>query len=178
MQHVVKICRRTLENMSQEHKGTTTGFSPCFHLPGCHVGVTLFLTHSHMLLILEAGAWTPESAQVLEQNPAAQRKLETLYRLCMKDLLSTERIYQLISRYPNLATQFYADFRKIALGAALSSWSSGCGRRVVVALREPERPACCSLHRSGGGQAVALAASKYRPNLWNSNGCSTWQDPS
>ena len=33
--------------------------------------------------------------KVLEQNPAAQRKLETLYRLCMKDLLSTERIYQL-----------------------------------------------------------------------------------
>ena len=26
----------------------TTGFSPCFHLPGFHFGVTLFLTHSRI----------------------------------------------------------------------------------------------------------------------------------
>ena len=28
------------------HRGTT-GFGPCFHLPGFHLGVTLVLTHSH-----------------------------------------------------------------------------------------------------------------------------------
>ncbi|CAJ1424281.1 unnamed protein product [Effrenium voratum] len=75
--------------------------------------------------------------KVLEQNPAAQRKLETLYRLCMKDLLSTERIYQLISRYPNLATQFYADFRKIALGEVPPSFNQELGASIDAACSDP-----------------------------------------
>ena len=32
----------------------TTGFGPCCHLPEFHFGVTLFMTHSH-LVIREGG---------------------------------------------------------------------------------------------------------------------------
>ncbi|CAK9086157.1 Glutamate dehydrogenase 2 (NAD-specific glutamate dehydrogenase) (NAD-GDH), partial [Durusdinium trenchii] len=53
---------------------------------------------------------------VLEHDPASQRKLETLYKLCIKDLLSTERIYQLVQRYTDLSRLFFEDFSKIALG--------------------------------------------------------------
>jgi len=76
--------------------------------------------------------------KVLEQNPAAQRKLETLYRLCMKDLLSTERIYQLISRQPALAEQFYTDFRKIATGESAPSFNSVLGASIDAACSDPQ----------------------------------------
>lgn len=76
--------------------------------------------------------------KVLEQNPAAQRKLETLYRLCMKDLLSTERIYQLISRHPALAEQFYTDFRKIATGESAPSFNSVLGASIDAACSDPQ----------------------------------------
>ncbi|CAE7900725.1 glud2 [Symbiodinium necroappetens] len=54
--------------------------------------------------------------KVLEHDAASQRKLETLYKLCIKDLLSTERIYSLIHRHPNLARLFFEDFALIARG--------------------------------------------------------------
>ncbi|CAK9021826.1 Glutamate dehydrogenase 2 (NAD-specific glutamate dehydrogenase) (NAD-GDH), partial [Durusdinium trenchii] len=76
--------------------------------------------------------------KVLEQNPAAQRKLETLYRLCMKDLLSTERIYQLISKRPALAEQFYADFRKIALGEIEPTFNKELGTSIDAACSDPQ----------------------------------------
>ncbi|CAE7405411.1 glud2, partial [Symbiodinium necroappetens] len=76
--------------------------------------------------------------KVLEQNPAAQRKLETLYRLCMKDLLSTERIYQLISRHPALAEQFYTDFRKIATGESAPNFNSVLGASIDAACSDPQ----------------------------------------
>ncbi|CAJ1429371.1 unnamed protein product, partial [Effrenium voratum] len=53
---------------------------------------------------------------VLEHDVASQRKLETLYKLCIKDLLSTERIYQLVYRHKDLARLFYEDFAEIAKG--------------------------------------------------------------
>mmetsp|Transcript_40612 Transcript_40612/g.94315 ORF Transcript_40612/g.94315 Transcript_40612/m.94315 type:complete len:1161 (-) Transcript_40612:134-3616(-) len=56
--------------------------------------------------------------KVLEHDAASQRKLETLYKLCIKDLLSTERIYSLIHRHPNLARLFFDDFSRIAHGQA------------------------------------------------------------
>ena len=88
---------------------------------GFCLNYTTAVTELSLMLSFMPHASTGQGVhKVLEQNPAAQRKLETLYRLCMKDLLSTERIYQLISKRPALAEQFYADFRKIALGHAPS----------------------------------------------------------
>merc|ERR1719310_1445021 len=54
--------------------------------------------------------------KVLDQDPSSQRKLESLYKLCMKELLSMERIYELATRIPELAVKFFEDFRRIALG--------------------------------------------------------------
>mmetsp|Transcript_22421 Transcript_22421/g.40433 ORF Transcript_22421/g.40433 Transcript_22421/m.40433 type:complete len:1145 (-) Transcript_22421:63-3497(-) len=76
--------------------------------------------------------------KVLEQNPAAQRKLETLWRLCMKDLLSTERIYQLASRHVGLARRFYEDFRQIALGQAKPAFNSEIAAAIDATCTDPQ----------------------------------------
>lgn len=54
--------------------------------------------------------------QVLDKDPSSQRKLESLYRLCMKELLSLERIYELVSRNLQLSITLFEHFRKIAHG--------------------------------------------------------------
>eukprot|EP00929_Paragymnodinium_shiwhaense_P023249 TRINITY_DN14602_c0_g1_i1.p1 TRINITY_DN14602_c0_g1~~TRINITY_DN14602_c0_g1_i1.p1 ORF type:complete len:1184 (-),score=307.56 TRINITY_DN14602_c0_g1_i1:349-3900(-) len=61
--------------------------------------------------------------KVLEQDPSSQRKLESLYKLCMKELLSTERIYDLATRIPELAIKFFEDFKRIATGEAQPSFN-------------------------------------------------------
>eukprot|EP00930_Biecheleria_cincta_P019369 TRINITY_DN147_c0_g1_i4.p1 TRINITY_DN147_c0_g1~~TRINITY_DN147_c0_g1_i4.p1 ORF type:complete len:1150 (-),score=209.95 TRINITY_DN147_c0_g1_i4:133-3582(-) len=76
--------------------------------------------------------------KVLEQNPAAQRKLEALYRLCMKDLLSTERIYQLVRRHLGIARAFYEDFKKIATGQAKPAFNAELAAVIDTACSEPQ----------------------------------------
>eukprot|EP00927_Polykrikos_kofoidii_P043178 TRINITY_DN37229_c0_g1_i1.p1 TRINITY_DN37229_c0_g1~~TRINITY_DN37229_c0_g1_i1.p1 ORF type:complete len:1141 (-),score=172.66 TRINITY_DN37229_c0_g1_i1:118-3540(-) len=57
---------------------------------------------------------------VLQKDLVSQRNLESLYKLCMKELLSLERIYELVHRHllPGLAAELFADFRRIAIGEA------------------------------------------------------------
>merc|ERR1719223_833346 len=54
--------------------------------------------------------------EVLANDPGSQLKLETLYKLCMRELLSTDRIFFVIERHLDLAMRFFEDFRNIALG--------------------------------------------------------------
>lgn len=54
--------------------------------------------------------------KVLERDPTSQRQLEALYKLCMRDLLSTDRILELLLKYLDLATQIFHDFKEIACG--------------------------------------------------------------
>jgi len=75
---------------------------------------------------------------VLEQNPAAQRKLEALYKLCMKDLLSTERIYQLVRRHLGIAHSFYEDFRQIATGQAKPGFNAELSVTIDTACSDPQ----------------------------------------
>eukprot|EP00931_Biecheleriopsis_adriatica_P003747 TRINITY_DN105516_c0_g1_i1.p1 TRINITY_DN105516_c0_g1~~TRINITY_DN105516_c0_g1_i1.p1 ORF type:complete len:1172 (-),score=218.17 TRINITY_DN105516_c0_g1_i1:95-3181(-) len=76
--------------------------------------------------------------KVLEQSPAAQRKLETLYRLCMKDLLSTERIYQLVYRHQGLAERFYQNFRDIAMGHSAPAFNTELSAAIDAACSDPQ----------------------------------------
>eukprot|EP00446_Apocalathium_sp_SHHI-4_P011084 CAMPEP_0177211602 /NCGR_PEP_ID=MMETSP0367-20130122/32181_1 /TAXON_ID=447022 ORGANISM="Scrippsiella hangoei-like, Strain SHHI-4" /NCGR_SAMPLE_ID=MMETSP0367 /ASSEMBLY_ACC=CAM_ASM_000362 /LENGTH=1009 /DNA_ID=CAMNT_0018660801 /DNA_START=1 /DNA_END=3027 /DNA_ORIENTATION=- len=62
--------------------------------------------------------------QVLENDPASQRKLESLYKLCMKDLLSTDRIFDLINRNMDLAVKIFEDFRSIATGKSAPEFNT------------------------------------------------------
>ena len=51
-----RVCKKLLLVYGSElNHQTTAGFGPCVHFPGFHLGVTLFLTHSHVLH-LEDGA--------------------------------------------------------------------------------------------------------------------------
>merc|ERR1719450_466927 len=54
--------------------------------------------------------------KLLERDAASQRKLEELYKLCMKELMATERIYELASRHLPIGQHLFEDFRAIALG--------------------------------------------------------------
>lgn len=76
--------------------------------------------------------------KVLQQDPSAQRKLETLYKLCTKDLLSTERIYGLVHRHPELARCFYEDFRKIAVGLAKPTYNEELGSKIDSSCSDPQ----------------------------------------
>jgi len=76
--------------------------------------------------------------QVLEKDPASQRKLETLYKLCMKELLSTERIYDLVQRHLDLAIRFYEDFKNIATGKEEPHYNESIGEAVDQACVEPQ----------------------------------------
>eukprot|EP00930_Biecheleria_cincta_P045104 TRINITY_DN31087_c0_g1_i1.p1 TRINITY_DN31087_c0_g1~~TRINITY_DN31087_c0_g1_i1.p1 ORF type:complete len:1227 (-),score=201.69 TRINITY_DN31087_c0_g1_i1:60-3383(-) len=76
--------------------------------------------------------------KVLQQDPSAQRKLETLYKLCIKDLLSTERIYGLVHRHPELAWCFYEDFRKIAMGLAKPTYNEELGSKIDSSCSDPQ----------------------------------------
>lgn len=75
---------------------------------------------------------------VLQQDPSAQRKLETLYKLCIKDLLSTERIYGLVHRHPELAQCFYEDFRNIAVGLAKPTYNEELGSKIDSSCSDPQ----------------------------------------
>lgn len=76
--------------------------------------------------------------KVLENDVASQRKLEALYKLCIKDLLSTERIYQLVDRHPDLAKSFYDDFKQIALGEIKPHFNEKLSDAVNVACSDPQ----------------------------------------
>jgi len=76
--------------------------------------------------------------KVLEQDPASQRKLEALYKLCMRELLSTERIYDLLQRHLGLAAELFEDFRRIALGQAAPQLNSALASAIDVACTEPQ----------------------------------------
>jgi len=52
---------------------------------------------------------------VLDQDPQSQNKLEALYKMCMKELLSAERTYNVVKRHLALAPNLFDDFRRIAL---------------------------------------------------------------
>jgi len=54
--------------------------------------------------------------KVLDRDPRSQSKLEALYKMCMKELLSAERIYDVVKRHLALAPNLFDDFRSIALG--------------------------------------------------------------
>eukprot|EP00929_Paragymnodinium_shiwhaense_P009186 TRINITY_DN11324_c0_g1_i2.p1 TRINITY_DN11324_c0_g1~~TRINITY_DN11324_c0_g1_i2.p1 ORF type:complete len:905 (+),score=217.21 TRINITY_DN11324_c0_g1_i2:153-2867(+) len=56
--------------------------------------------------------------RLLEKDPWSQRKLEALYKLCMKGLLSMERIYDIVQRHLSLAKKLFQNFKNIALGHA------------------------------------------------------------
>jgi len=76
--------------------------------------------------------------KVLEQDPASQRKLEALYKLCMKELLSTERIYELVQRHLQLGVQLFEDFRRIATGEAEPKVNEELGKAIDAACAEPQ----------------------------------------
>ncbi|CAE8609699.1 unnamed protein product [Polarella glacialis] len=76
--------------------------------------------------------------KVLDQNESAQRKLESLYKLCIKDLLSTDRIYQLVHRHINLAKRFYEDFRQIATGEVKPHFNAELGTAIDTACSDPQ----------------------------------------
>ena len=50
------------------HQGTT-GFCHCFHLPGCHFRVTLFLTHGHIQIEVVLSCWIESSHQTEKPGP-------------------------------------------------------------------------------------------------------------
>ena len=53
---------------------------------------------------------------VLVLDPQSQNKLEALYKMCMKELLSAERIYNVVKSHLALAPNLFDVFRRIALG--------------------------------------------------------------
>jgi len=76
--------------------------------------------------------------KVLEQDPASQRKLEALYKLCMKELLSTERIYELIQRNLGLSVRLFEDFRRIAVGEQSPGVNAELEKAIDAACAEPQ----------------------------------------
>lgn len=75
---------------------------------------------------------------VLQNDPGAQRKLEALYRLCMRDLLSTQRIFDLLRRQLDLAVRFFEDFQAIALGRAPPRFNSDLAAAIEKACPEQQ----------------------------------------
>jgi len=67
---------------------------------------------------------------VLQKDPTSQRKLESLYKLCMKDLLSVERIFELIHRHMDLAVKFFDDFKSIALGTSKPTFNMDLSKAI------------------------------------------------
>eukprot|EP00668_Euglena_longa_P048489 GGOE01065557.1.p1 GENE.GGOE01065557.1~~GGOE01065557.1.p1 ORF type:complete len:1121 (+),score=347.12 GGOE01065557.1:70-3363(+) len=55
-------------------------------------------------------------AQALQHDPANKEKLDHLYLQAIMDLLTEDRVYDVVLRYPDFCRQLYADFRQIALG--------------------------------------------------------------
>eukprot|EP00933_Yihiella_yeosuensis_P039063 TRINITY_DN3299_c0_g2_i1.p1 TRINITY_DN3299_c0_g2~~TRINITY_DN3299_c0_g2_i1.p1 ORF type:complete len:1023 (-),score=174.88 TRINITY_DN3299_c0_g2_i1:218-3232(-) len=76
--------------------------------------------------------------KMLEADPQSQRKLEALYRLCIKDLLSTERIYQLVIRHLDLAKQFFEDFKDIATGKSKPHFNEEVGEAIDSGCADPQ----------------------------------------
>eukprot|EP00933_Yihiella_yeosuensis_P039062 TRINITY_DN3299_c0_g1_i1.p1 TRINITY_DN3299_c0_g1~~TRINITY_DN3299_c0_g1_i1.p1 ORF type:complete len:1181 (-),score=232.29 TRINITY_DN3299_c0_g1_i1:436-3978(-) len=76
--------------------------------------------------------------EVLDKDPSSQHKLESLYRMCLKELLSSERIYQLVMRHLDLAERFYLDFQEIALGKAQPHFNEELGAAIDAACSDPQ----------------------------------------
>lgn len=83
------------------------------------VGLYLLVAVKFVYAFFPKEQYAPEYTHVqkiLDKDPVSQRKLESLYKLCMKELLTMERIYDLVQRHLSLAVRFFNDFRDIALG--------------------------------------------------------------
>ncbi|CAK0879710.1 unnamed protein product [Prorocentrum cordatum] len=76
--------------------------------------------------------------KVLDQDPSSRRKLEDMYRLCMKELLATPRIYELLERNLDLCRRLFEDFRLIALGKRKPWYNEEIGAEVDAACPEPQ----------------------------------------
>lgn len=76
--------------------------------------------------------------EVLQKDPTSQRKLEALYKLCMKELLSTDRIYDLVTRHLDLAVKLFEDFRSIALGNSPPKLNEQLEAAIDAACKEPQ----------------------------------------
>jgi len=76
--------------------------------------------------------------EVLAHDPASQRKLESLYKLCMKDLLSTDRICDLLIKNLAIANKIFEDFRAIALGKKAPHYSEPLAELIDKACTDPQ----------------------------------------
>eukprot|EP00927_Polykrikos_kofoidii_P061006 TRINITY_DN558_c0_g1_i2.p1 TRINITY_DN558_c0_g1~~TRINITY_DN558_c0_g1_i2.p1 ORF type:complete len:1155 (-),score=229.39 TRINITY_DN558_c0_g1_i2:80-3544(-) len=81
-----------------------------------------------------------EVHKMLGKDPGSQRKLESLYKLCMKELLSTERIYDLVQRHllGPLGADIFADFRRIAMGEAPPRYNEELDARIEQACSDSQ----------------------------------------
>eukprot|EP00927_Polykrikos_kofoidii_P003625 TRINITY_DN11462_c0_g1_i1.p1 TRINITY_DN11462_c0_g1~~TRINITY_DN11462_c0_g1_i1.p1 ORF type:complete len:1151 (-),score=146.02 TRINITY_DN11462_c0_g1_i1:283-3735(-) len=78
---------------------------------------------------------------VLEKDQASQHKLESLYKLCMKELLSQERIYDIVQRHllrGGLAAELFADFRRIATGESQPRYNQDLDRLIEQNCVDPQ----------------------------------------
>ncbi|CAK0831951.1 unnamed protein product [Prorocentrum cordatum] len=76
--------------------------------------------------------------KLLERDQASQRKLEDLYRLCMKELMAPERIYDLVQRNFGLAGRFFEDFQAIALGRKEPHFNEELAAEIDTSVTEPQ----------------------------------------
>eukprot|EP00928_Gymnodinium_smaydae_P093717 TRINITY_DN7801_c0_g2_i1.p1 TRINITY_DN7801_c0_g2~~TRINITY_DN7801_c0_g2_i1.p1 ORF type:complete len:1171 (-),score=228.98 TRINITY_DN7801_c0_g2_i1:404-3916(-) len=76
--------------------------------------------------------------KVLENDGGSQRKLETLYKICMKDLLGVHRIYELVHRHLDLASKFFEDFRRIALGEVKPQFNADLAALIEASCADPQ----------------------------------------
>mmetsp|Transcript_110286 Transcript_110286/g.235549 ORF Transcript_110286/g.235549 Transcript_110286/m.235549 type:complete len:1061 (+) Transcript_110286:91-3273(+) len=90
---------------------------------GAYLLAAVKFTHAFFPKERYASQYTP-LLKVLENDLDGQQQLEALYKLCMKDLLCAERIYDLLRSHPELCVRFFNDFSRIAHGEASPSYNA------------------------------------------------------
>jgi len=76
--------------------------------------------------------------KVLEKDPGSQGKLEALYKMCMKELLSTQRIYDVVARHLDIAKWLFEDFRRIAMGLQPPKFSEEIAKAIDASCTDPQ----------------------------------------
>jgi len=71
-------------------------------------------------------------AKALEHDVANKEKLDHLYLQAISDLLTEERVYEVVLRYPEFCAQLYQDFRRIALGERDRQFNADLAKQLTM----------------------------------------------
>lgn len=83
--------------------------------------------------------YVPQYAELQKMlhEPENKRKLDELYLQTIKEIITTDRIYEIVCRHISFAPRFFADFQQIAAGDVKPFWNEELSSEIDEHVRDP-----------------------------------------